>query len=69
MCYVERVRFQRFFLHCDKSGTFLLKLEEEAWEFEELAEALKYAQHLSQDGEARLSVYDSAGRVTIETFV
>jgi len=63
------VHSQRFLLYCDKGGTFTLKLQDEVWNFEDLAEALKFAQHLSEDGEARLTVFDSNGKPTIETFV
>jgi hypothetical protein len=63
---------QRFLLYLETSGArFTLKREGEHWtqEFGSLLNALQYARTLAESTEARLTVFDDAGRTIIETFV
>jgi hypothetical protein len=63
---------QRFLLYLKfKGGRFTLKRQDENWacEFQSLLEALQYACELSDDTDARLTVFDETGHPIIETFV
>jgi hypothetical protein len=63
---------QRFLLYLEMDGgRFTLKREGEHWvqEFNTLLDALQHARNLAETTEARLTVFDEAGRTIIETFV
>ena len=63
---------QRFLLYLElDGGRFTLKRQDENWvrEFYSLLDALQFARGLADNTDARLTVFDEAGRAIIETFV
>lgn len=63
---------QRFLLYLEMDGgRFTLKREGaiDVQEFSSLLEALQHARAMAESTDARLTVFDEAGRAIIETFV
>lgn len=62
---------KHFEIRCaaDAEAYALKSPDGQSWTFPTIEEALKFAQGLAPDGDARLTVFNSHGAVTIETFV